>query len=191
MPGVRTFIALDPGEAIREQMVALQETLRRTGADVKWVEPENLHITLLFLGSVDNRDLVDVCRAVEEAAREQPAFELTIAGTGCFPSARRPRVVWIGISQGVQEVCALHDALEGPLMDLGCYRREERRFKPHVTLGRIRSEKPMERLTAALAKNQDFQAGTTVMREIHIMSSELSPRGPTYTVMSRARLAGR
>jgi 2'-5' RNA ligase len=188
MPGVRTFIALDPGAAIRERMVSLQESLGRTATEVKWVEPENLHVTLLFLGEVDNRDLMPVCRAVEEAARGHAAFELSIEGTGCFPNMRRPRVVWIGVGQGLQEVCALHDAIEKPLLELGCYRREERRFTPHVTLGRIRSEKPMDQLAAALLKKQPYQAGTTMVREVQIMSSELSPEGPIYTVMGRARL---
>src|SRR5579863_2355390 len=109
MARVRTFIALDPGKAIRERMVALQISLGRTGAEVKWVEPENLHVTLLFLGEVDNRDLVPVCRAVEEAARGRQAFELSIEGAGCFPNMRRPRVLWIGAGQGAHDVCTLHD----------------------------------------------------------------------------------
>src|SRR6202011_1944277 len=115
----------------------------------------NLHITMLFLGEVDNRDLMAVCRAVDEAARAQPAFELSVEGTGCFPNMRRPRIVWIGVGQGAPEVRALHDALEGPLLELGCYRREERQFTPHVPLGRIRGDKPMDQLAAALLKKQD------------------------------------
>jgi 2'-5' RNA ligase len=101
---------------------------------------------------------------------------------------RRPRVLWIGVGKGLQEVRALHDALEGPLLELGCYRREERLFTPHVTMGRIRGEKPMEPLAAALLKKRDYQAGETTIREVHVMSSELSPKGPVYTVMSRALL---
>jgi 2'-5' RNA ligase len=188
MPGVRTFIALDPGEAIRARMVSLQESLRRTGTEVKWAEPENLHITLLFLGEVDSRDLMGVCRAVEQAAREHRAIELTIEGIGCFPNIRRPRVVWIGVGQGSEAVAALHDGLERSLLELGCYRREERRFTPHITLGRIRGEKPMDPLTAVLLKKQDYKAGAGRVGEVLVMSSELSPRGSVYTVMSRAPL---
>jgi 2'-5' RNA ligase len=127
---------------------------------------------------------------VEAAAAEQQAFELSIEGTGCFPNLRRPRTVWIGVGQGLDETRALHNALERPLLKLGCYRREERLFTPHVTLGRIRSDKPMNQLTAALVKNQDYQAGASMIHEVRIMSSELLPDGPVYTVMSRAHLKG-
>jgi 2'-5' RNA ligase len=188
MPRVRTFIALDPGPAIRDRMEALQESLARTGAEVKWVERQNLHVTLLFLGEVDNRDLLPVCRAVEAVAQGRQAIEVSVEGTGCFPNMRRPHVLWIGVGKGLQEVCALHDALEKPLLELGCYRREERHFTPHVTLGRIRSERPVEPLTAALMKEKDYAAGATVIGEVQVMSSELSPKGPVYTVMSRAKL---
>jgi 2'-5' RNA ligase len=184
----RTFIALDPGPAIRERMIALQESLTRTGAEVKWTEAVNLHVTLLFLGEVDERDILPVCRAVDEACRTLAPFDLSIEGTGCFPNMRRPRVVWLGVGQGLEEVRALHAALEKPLLELGCYRREDRQFTPHVTLGRIRSEKPMDELTSALAKKSDYQAGRTTIREVHIMSSNLTPQGPQYTVLSRAHL---
>jgi 2'-5' RNA ligase len=188
MSRVRTFIALDPGPAIRDRMIALQENLARTGAEVKWVEPENLHVTMLFLGEVDNRDLMPVCRAVEEVAREHQAFELSIEGAGCFPNMRRPRILWIGVGQGLLEVRALHDALEEPLLKLGCYRREERQFTPHVTLGRVRGDTATAELTAAISKKQDYHAGVALIREVRVMSSDLAGKGPLYTVMSRASL---
>jgi 2'-5' RNA ligase len=191
MPRVRSFIALDPGPVIRDRMIALQKELAgaaRAGADVKWVEPANLHITLLFLGEVDDRDVVPVCRAVTETAETRGAFELSVEGAGCFPNMRRPRVVWLGVGRGAVDVAGLHDALEGPLLQLGCYRREERKFTPHVTLGRVQGDGSTNELCAALLKHKGYQAGTTDIREVHVMSSELSPRGPVYTVMSRARL---
>ena len=188
MARVRTFIALDPGAAIRDRVIALQESLARSGAEVKWVEPENLHITLLFLGEVDNRDVISVCRAVEGAASKLAPIEVSIEGAGCFPNPRRPRVLWIGMGKGKQEVQALHAALEEPLLQLGCYRREERQYTPHITLGRIRQEKGNDELAAALLKKGDYQAGETTLREVHVMSSELTPKGPIYTVMSRAKL---
>lgn len=188
MPRVRTFIAMDLGRAIRDRLVALQETLGRAGAEVKWVEPENLHITLLFLGEVGERDLLPVCQVVAESVAQKPAFEVSIEGTGCFPNPRRPRILWAGVGKGAQEVVAVHDVLETPLLELGCYRREERQFTPHVTLGRIRSEKPMDKLAVALQKQIAFKAGETMVGEIQVMSSELTPDGPVYTVMSRAKL---
>src|SRR4051812_23168447 len=136
MSRVRTFIAVAIDKTIRDRVVTLQETLGRAGADVKWVEPENLHVTLLFLGEVEDRTLPVVCRSVAEVAAGLPPFEMTVEGAGCFPSARRPKTLWVGVGDGRQELVALHDALEPPLLDLGCYRREERHYTPHLTLGR-------------------------------------------------------
>ncbi len=188
MARVRTFIALDTGQAIRDRMTAFQGNLARTGADVKWVEAANLHVTLLFLGEVDSRDLIDVCRAVTEVAAKKTSFEIAVTGAGCFPNMRRPRVVWLGIGKGTEEVRALHDNLEKPLLELGCYRREERQFTPHITLGRVRGEKPTDELTAALTKKQDYEAGEAIIREVLVMSSDSSATGHFYTVMSRAPL---
>jgi 2'-5' RNA ligase len=188
MPRVRTFIALDLGKPIRDRLVSLQETLARSGAEVKWVEPDNLHLTLLFLGEVDMLDVPAVCEAVARGARDLPAFGLSVEGTGCFPSPRRPRILWVGVGQGVQEVCALHDALEKPLLELGCYRREERQYTPHVTLGRVRSERPAAELAAALARQAAWKGGATTVREVQIMGSELTPRGPVYSVLNRVKL---
>lgn len=191
MARLRTFIALDLSSAIRDRLVSLQEKLAGGGAKVKWVEPENLHITLLFLGEVDQRAVVDICRAVSEAASGVQAFSLTMEGAGAFPNVRRPRIVWAGVGAGAAEVCALHDALEKPLLELGCYRREERKFTPHVTLGRIRNEQGSPSLEGPLRKLEKWKGGETTIQEVHVMSSELTREGPVYTVLSRARLSGR
>lgn len=188
MSRTRTFIAIDPGKEIRARLVVLQNSLARTGAEVKWVEPENLHVTLLFLGEVGERDLPAVCQAVAEGAAAQAAFAMTVEGVKSFGNPRRPRTVWAGVGEGTQGVCALHDAIEGPLLDLGCYRREERQYTPHITLGRVKSDRPADTLAAALAKKASWQGGETLVREVHVMGSELTSQGPVYTVLSRAKL---
>jgi RNA 2',3'-cyclic 3'-phosphodiesterase len=189
MPRTRTFIGIELSKSIRARLVALQESLAAAASDVKWVEADNLHVTLLFLGEVDDRELPAVCRVAQEALAEHIAFPLTIERVGCFPNPRRPRILWAGVGQGVQEVVAVHDALEGPLLDLGCYRREERKYTPHVTLGRRRSEGPADALSLALAKQQAWQGGEETVSEIHVMASELTRDGPQYTILGRAKLA--
>ncbi len=189
MPRTRTFIAIELGKAVRDRLIGLQESLTASAAGVKWVEPENLHVTLLFLGEVDDRELPGVCRAVQEALSEHAEFTLSVEGVGCFPNLRRLRVVWVGVGQGLQEVVAVHDALERPLLALGCYRREQRRYTPHVTLGRRRGEGPADAFTAALAKCQGWKAGEVAVRAVHVMASQLTPHGPSYSVLSRAKLA--
>ena len=189
MPRIRTFLAIDLGEKIRTRLVSLQEQLAIEAPDVKWVEPENLHITLHFLGEVDQREIIDICRAAQKAIVEMPSFPIRIEGAKCFGSPRRPRTLWVGVGVGLEEVCAVHDAIETPLLDLGCYRREARAFTPHVTIGRVTSDQPNDGLAKALATHRNWSAGETHVREVRIMSSVLTREGPTYTVMGRASRA--
>lgn len=188
MARIRTFIAVGLDKSVHARAVSLQEHLAATGAEVKWVEPENLHVTLLFLGEVVDRDVPAVCRAVTEACAPLTPFRMTVQGAGCFGNPRRPRTLWVGVGEGTQEMVALHDALEPPLLELGCYRREDRPYTPHVTLGRAKSARPNDDLAAALTKYAGWQCGEMPVREVLVMGSELTPKGPVYTVMSRGKL---
>jgi 2'-5' RNA ligase len=135
---LRTFIAVGVDQFTRDRLVGLQKRLADGGADAKWVEPANLHATLLFLGEVDARETPDICRIVADVAQQQPTFSMTLVGAGAFPTLRRPRTLIVNITQGGDELIRLHDALEPPLLELGCYRREDRAFKPHLTIGRVK-----------------------------------------------------
>jgi 2'-5' RNA ligase len=188
MARLRTFLAVDLGKSIRDRCVALQDSLARGGADVKWVEPKNLHVTLLFLGEVDDREVPALCKAVASICVSHESFPVSVQGLGCFPNPRRPRVIWVGVGEGGPELVALHDDLEGPLLDLGCYRREERQYTPHITLGRVRGDRTAERLAEALVKQANWQGGVIEAREVRVLSSELTPKGPVYAVLSRAPL---
>jgi 2'-5' RNA ligase len=188
MARLRTFLAIDVGKAIRDRCLALQDALARDGAELKWVEEENIHLTLLFLGEVEDRELPPLCRAVADCCAERDTFTLSVESVGCFPNPRRPRIVWVGVGAGAIEVCNLHDALESPLMKLGCYRREDRAYTPHITLGRLRGDRGSGALASALARQAKWRGGETTVREVCVFSSELRPEGPIYTVLSRAKL---
>jgi 2'-5' RNA ligase len=142
----------------------------------------------LFLGEVEDRDVAKLCRAVADVCAAHAPFTMEVATVGCFPNPRRPRVVWVGVGQGAAELVALHDALEKPLLQLGCYRREERRYTPHITLGRVRGDRPASALATELTRQANWQAGSIEVQEVRVLSSELTPQGPVYTVLSRARL---
>lgn len=189
MARIRTFVAVDIGKAIRNRAAALQEVLARAGIGVKWTERDNLHVTLLFLGEVVDTQIPSVCRLIAEGTRPLEPFPVTVESVGCFPNPRRPRVLWVGVGEGAQPLCALHDALEAPLEGLG-FRREERRYTPHVTLGRVKAEDNSEPLAKALAAQAGWKGGETLVREVLVMASELGPRGPKYTVLGRAPLRG-
>src|SRR5262249_7803851 len=119
-----------------------------------------------------------------------PPFKLETATVGCFPNARRPRTLWVGAAEGHDELIHLHHALEAELVELGCYRREERGYTPHVTLGRIKTDDVTSELRTMIASQSDWLGGKQMVREAHVLTSELRSSGPTYTVLSREKLRG-
>jgi 2'-5' RNA ligase len=189
MARIRTFIGVDIGDEIRKSAVVLQKRLAQSGAAVKWVAPENLHITMLFLGELDERDIVPVCRGVEDAARRESAFLMRATGVGAFPTLHRPKVLWAGIGDGAEPLRRLYSDIEEKLLDLGVYRKEERGYTPHLTLGRIRSEADGQALAPELAKLQAWEGGRTTVDEVLVYSSEQGRDGPEYAVLARGELA--
>lgn len=191
MGRTRTFIGIDIGDAIRGSAAALQKELAKGGLDVKWATPESMHITLLFLGDVDDRELHAVCRGVKAAVSDEPAFALRVSGVGAFPNARRPKVVWGGITDGADPLQRLHLALEEEMLELGCYRKEERGYTPHLTLGRVTTEGAGFALAAELPKRAGWQGGRVTVNEVLVYNSETGRDGPVYPVVGRVPLAGK
>ncbi|MGF1578362.1 MAG: RNA 2',3'-cyclic phosphodiesterase [Gemmataceae bacterium] len=188
MPRIRTFIAIHPGQTIRNRIIKLRDSLIEQGAQAKWVEEDNLHITLLFLGEVDMVSLGNICTAVSNCAQEFSPFSVKVETTGCFPNIRRPRVLWAGVTTGKEQVRELHDALEQPLLDMGCYRREDRKYTPHLTIGRVKGDKHENNLSTLMSQWADWSAGEVNVDEILVMGSELKRDGPVYSVLSRTPL---
>jgi 2'-5' RNA ligase len=191
MGKTRTFIGIDIGDAIRANATALQKELAKTGTEVKWASPESMHITLLFLGDVDDRDLHAVCKAVKEAAATEAPFALRVAGVGAFPTPRRPKILWAGITDGMEPLKRLNSALEGPMLELGCYRKEERGYTPHLTLGRVKADSGAFALAAEIPRRAAWEGGTAAVNEVLVYSSEMERDGPVYTVIGRAPLTGK
>jgi len=188
---LRVFVAVEITTPIRNRAVELIAALARTSADVKWVEPHNLHLTLKFLGEVPERELVEVCRAVERGAREVEPFELEVRGAGAFPNADRPRTVWLGANAGEEKMVALHDRVEAALAELG-YREEHRRFETHVTLGRVRGVGPeIAELGRLVGQHADFAAGRMTVARAAVFSSRLTSEGPIYDPLGFALLGAR
>jgi len=189
MARTRLFLAVDLDAVVRRQIVVLQRTLADIAADVKWVEPDHLHVTVLFLGEVDDRDLAHLCRIVAKVAAATPSFPLSPAGLGAYPTLRRPKTLWTGLSEGAAELVALQAALVPPILDLGAFRQEERAYTPHLTLGRVNGEDAEAALAKELPKYADWKAGRTGVRDVTIYASEQRKTGPAYTVIGRAELA--
>ena len=189
MPRTRTFLGVAVSDDTRRRCTALQQELAAV-ADVKWVEPPNLHVTLLFLGELDDRDLVQVCKVATAAARREPPFVLRVSGLGAFPTPRRPKVLWGGIVEGADSMLRLHAATAAPLIESGIYRKEDRDYTPHLTLGRANADEDSNRLAVELPKRLAWDGGATDVNELLVFSSELRRAGPEYAVLARSPLLG-
>ncbi|MCG8583647.1 MAG: RNA 2',3'-cyclic phosphodiesterase [Pirellulales bacterium] len=187
---LRTFVAVETSPGVRNRACDVIGKLSRSAASVRWVEPEQMHWTLAFLGDVRMDDVVNVCRAVQRGAEQVAEFSLHAQGTGAFPTSDRPRTVWLGTKQGTDEMVSLHDAIEAQLDKLG-FRGERRKYTPHLTLGRVRRSAPHEvaELGELVEKYAHFDAGKMPIDEAVVFSSRLGPDGPSYDELGRAALA--
>jgi RNA 2',3'-cyclic 3'-phosphodiesterase len=190
MPRTRTFIAVDVSADIRAAAIALQDSLAKSAGDVNWAAPESMHVTLHFLGEVDDRELHAVCRVVKEVAATEPPFPLGVSGVGAFPTPRRPKILWAGITEGAVQLKRLYDKLEEKLLELGCYRQEERGYTPHLTLGRVKRDAESFALARELPKHLAWDGGRTVVNEVLVYSSVRERDGPVHSVIGRGELAG-
>lgn len=186
--GIRSFIAVLLPEAVRTRVHEAAADLRALGAAVSWVRAENLHVTLRFLGSVDERTLGRVREALDEAAAATAPFTLTLGGFGGFPGSRAPRVVWVGVGDGAAALAELYARVEAALGRRGLP-SEERPFHGHVTLGRARDPRGAAALGPALERPAP-PLGEVVVAAVHLMRSDLDPAGARYSVLAHAPLGG-
>ncbi len=188
---IRTFLAVEVDAGVRRRAVEIVRALQAVPGDVKWVEPENLHFTLKFLGDVDAREIHTVCQRAEEAMAELSPFEFEVHGAGAFPNLSRPRTFWLGARAGSEAMVAVADGLESALEELG-FRHETRRFQPHLTVGRLRQGgRTSPKLVELLQAYADVEVGQMPVDEVIVFSSVLGRTGPTYEALARVPLAGR
>jgi 2'-5' RNA ligase len=188
---IRTFVAVEIPFEVKDRAGQLIGRLLAAPAKVKWVAPAHMHWTLKFLGDVDMIEIPDVCQAVTRAVEPFRPFDVEVRGAGAFPDVRRPRTIWVGMGTGTEAMIALHDAIDHELSQLG-YRSENRRFRPHLTIGRVRqSPQGIDELGRLVQKNADFASGLSTVYEVVVFSSELGPDGPTHEPLCHVELKGR
>jgi 2'-5' RNA ligase len=189
-PTLRTFVAVEIAEPVRRAAAKMVDQLRSASADVTWVAPHNMHLTVKFLGDVGTEKIPQVCETVARAVAGVEPFDLEIRGLGAFPNAARPRTIWLGLGSGQQALAALAERIESALEKLG-FAREDRAFHGHLTLGRVRRPSPALAAVSQLLKDSaDAEFGHTPIHEVVVFSSQLSPAGPTYEALARANLSG-
>jgi 2'-5' RNA ligase len=185
---VRTFIAVEFDEDIRRSAYDLGQGLGAGLQGIKWVEPQNIHLTLKFLGDVDGKDIGRVCAEADAAAASVGSFDVEAQGVGTFPPRGNPRVVWVGLTGGTEPLLSMHDQLNTRLTALGI-RQERKRFVPHVTIARVRGKVDRSLLLERIDQARRWCGGDQRIHELVVFGSELSPAGPIYTVMGRSPLA--
>jgi 2'-5' RNA ligase len=186
---LRCFIAVRIPAPVRKAIAEVMDTLKKSGADVKWVPEENIHITLKFLGSTDEAIIGEIKESLHRSVAAYRPFSIRIAGTGYFPAGRRPRVVWIGIDDA-GALPDLQGDIEKEMVTFG-YEEERRPFSPHLTIGRVRSDKGMTEMLKRLDTFRETAFGEVEIREITLMKSELRPAGAEYSSLAEIPFGGR
>ena len=196
MAKTRTFVAIELESSLSRRVAGLIDRLRPYAPSARWVEEENLHLTLLFLGELSDQEVAEACSDAEWAARANQPFSMRLAGAGAFPDLARPRALWLGVSEGADPLKRLQADLDEALGHLVA-KAENRPFIPHLTLARLNSSAGGRRsnnrrgggtsphLTEVLAGLADYDAGEQKVSELNVYSSELRREGPEYHVLAR------
>ena len=195
---MRSFVAVELPEPILEAVGQLSGRLRASGARATWVKPENMHLTLRFLGEVDEENINRLKAILSDSYRGMSPFTLSVRGVGAFPNMRRPSVVWVGAvvarearsqvelgneralgNEGAEAIETAYLAAESAARAIGLA-PEEKAFHPHLTLARIRDAREAPPLVACLERERDFCAGDFTVHSVSLFSSRLTPHGPIY-----------
>ena len=179
--GIRSFIAFDiDSESVLKRMAEVQTMLTKTGADLRLVEPKNIHMTLRFLGNITPSTVEKI---FEEMKKVQfTPFDVRLHGVGAFPNPRYPRVVWAGITQGADQLRSIFEQLEPKLLGLG-FAPDPKGFSPHLTIARVRSGRNRVELAKCLSENENCEFGVIDAKCLKLKRSDLTPRGPIYSTL--------
>ncbi len=182
---MRAFIGIEVTDDVRAALTRVQRDFSGCSAKVKWVAPANVHLTMKFLGEIDDEMAGNVASAMAEAAGSGPVG-FQVHGLGQFPPRGKPRTLWAGVSDGADAVVALFTKLDAALGPLGF--EKERRFVPHVTIGRVKSPRGADELTPVIERHAGTVFGTCPAEEMVLFRSTLTPQGAIYDVLTRQTL---
>jgi 2'-5' RNA ligase len=192
MEKIRTFIAIELDESIKDGLTQLQKRLEGQAprGSVRWVRPEGIHLTLKFLGDVPADQIGEITRALQKGCQGFAPFSLSCGGLGCFPNLKRPRVVWVGIQEETGTLAQLQKAIEEHVAPLG-YPTEKRKFSPHLTLGRVQKRVgsgDLRRLGELVGASETGTLGQMKVRSVNLIRSDLRPSGAAYTRLAEVEL---
>ena len=179
---MRLFVAIWPGDQLRKSLRGLQDGLRNRCPDVRWTPPEQLHITVKFLGEVEDRRVPEIVAGLEKATASCKPFDLRVVNAGCFPPRGDVRIVWAGVEDAAGVVAGCAGVVDGALEVVG-FARESRAFSAHITIGRVREDRSSGRLRE-IVESAKWGPQVQEISEIRLMSSVLSPRGSVYDTVA-------
>jgi RNA 2',3'-cyclic 3'-phosphodiesterase len=185
---IRTFIAVELDPALKQAITGVQGTLQgelhrlTPGVRLQWVRPDSIHLTLKFLGDIEESQVGDILQALERAGRDQAPFSLDVQGFGVFPDLRGPRVLWIGFSGHTDRLIRLAGSIDAALAPLG-FHVEHKPYTPHLTLARVKGQSlAIGKALADSGAMRDFTSmGTLSIQAVALMKSELTPSGSIYS----------
>lgn len=186
MAPIRTFICFELPDKVRSELAELQNSLKPKSNSVRWSKPDSIHLTLNFLGDVEKERMDDIFDAVKRATEGNAPFQINISGTGAFPNYKRPTVYWIGVNESSGALHSIQQKIETELEKLG-FPKEKRKFSPHLTIGRVKSQHGLNEISTAL-QDVKLPTMTFIADEIVVMQSVLQPGGARYTPLSVIKL---
>jgi 2'-5' RNA ligase len=185
---MRAFIAIDLSPEIKGSLAQIQAHLKYSGADIKWIDKDNIHLTLKFLGDITEAKCEEIKSILDEVGKDTKPFEISIKDSGAFPNMNYPRVVWVGLDKGTNESKVLAEKINEKILKVG-FQEEPRPFSPHLTIGRARSPKNKEALKEKAGSYQFPPAVSQLISSIILFKSTLTPKGPVYAKLHETRLS--
>jgi 2'-5' RNA ligase len=185
---MRTFIAIELSEEIKSSLINIQSHLKYSAADVKWVDKDNIHLTLKFLGEIDEAKYGAVKSILDEIARSTKSFEISLKDIGAFPNIDHPRVIWVGLEKGAIASTELAAKIDEELSKIR-FDKEARPFAAHLTIGRVRSPKNKQALKEKAANYTPQVTSPQLISSIILFKSQLTPTGSIYTKLHESRFS--
>lgn len=184
---IRTFIAIEIPKTVISKIRELQDAIKAYGFKIRWVRAENIHLTLKFLGDIEEIKINEIAEAVSKTAEKHSPISLKAKGIGVFPGIKRPRVLWVGLAGQLEALVKLQTTLDKNLIVLD-FPREKRPFKGHLTMGRIKDRIDVKKLGDALMAFRRFESETFTAGQIILYKSELTPSGAVYTELTSSSI---
>ncbi len=186
---IRAFISVEIPDEIKGALQDIQQAFRESRDRITWVRPQGMHITLKFLGDIEEGSIPEIGARMQKAGDNIEPFVIHLLGAGVFPGMKKPRVLWAGIREGAEDLKKIQEDLDSRLEDLG-FPISIRPFSPHITIGRIKDIRDPRWFAAQMEKHGDTEIGSMRAESIHLFESRLRPDGAVYTERFFAPLGG-